>query len=95
MKPLIIVMADAEAVYVYALVITSSPKPTPSSRNAHSSAAVAEPSAATRGAPMKAARSRSNCFVFGPVVIHPLFSVSTTSSISAWVISGGEKAIRR
>ena len=32
----------------------------------------------------------SNNFVFGPVVIHPLFRVSTTSAISSSVISGGE-----
>jgi hypothetical protein len=73
--------------------MTSSPCPIPSNRNPHSSAAVADAKQATLSVPTKSANSRSSCLVLGPVVIQPLRSVSTTSSISACVISGGEKGI--
>lgn len=79
---------------MYALVITSSPGPTPMARRAHSSAAVAEANVAARSACAKRAISRSNSFVFGPVVIQPLLSASATSSSSAWVMSGGENEMR-
>ena len=79
--------------YVYAVVITSSPSPTPSTRRINSAAAVAEFRQATLLVPMYSANSFSNRFVFGPVVIQPLFSASTTSAISSSVISGGENAI--
>lgn len=49
---------------------------------------------AERSACAKRAISRSNSFVFGPVVIQPLLSASATSSSSACVMSGGENEMR-
>jgi hypothetical protein len=60
---------------------------------ANSSAAVAEFKQQTVLVLQNAARFFSNCFVLGPVVIQPDRSASTTSSISSFVISGGEKGI--
>ena len=73
--------------------MTSSPGPTPKTRNANSKAAVAEFKQTTFSVPIYSANWRSNSFVFGPVVIQPDCSTSTTLLISFSVISGGENGI--
>jgi hypothetical protein len=54
---------------------------------------VAELRQTTAGALQYDAKRFSNSFVFGPVVIQPDLSVSTTSSIIFWSMRGGEKGI--
>lgn len=81
------------AVYVYAGTITSSPGPIPRNLSVISIDAVAELRHAVFSVPIYSDISLSNFFVFGPVVIHPDFKVSTTESISACEISGGENGI--
>ena len=75
------------------VTITSSPGPIPRIRRVISAQAVLEFRQTAFDVPLRCATSRSNSFVLGPVVIHPDFSASTTSLISASVISGGLKGI--
>ena len=56
-------------------------------------AAVAEFRATALCVWQQSAMSRSNSFVFGPVVIHPERIASLTSFTSASVMSGGENGI--
>ncbi len=86
-------MTEAEAVYVYAEVITSSPTPIPKICSESSMAVVAEFKQTALFTPTYSAILLSNSFVFGPVVIQPDLSASTTSAISSSVISGGEKGM--
>src|SRR2546427_11494248 len=79
-----------EAQNVTGVVMTSSPGPIPNVASAVCSPAVQEFSASAPGAPTNAANSRSNVRVLGPVVIQADLSVSTTASISACPICGGE-----
>jgi len=79
-----------DAVYVYADVITSSPGPTPNTLNVISIAAVDEFKHTVFSVLHNSVIFCSNNFVFGPVVIHPDFIASITSSISASPTSGGE-----
>src|SRR5699024_2759913 len=83
----------ALAVYVYADVMTSSPGPTPSRRKVISMQAVAEFIVTDLSVLQNSAIFFSNCFVLGPVVIHPERNASVTLSISFSVISGGENGI--
>ena len=62
-------------------IITSSPSLTPNQINMISNPVVAEFRQIVLLFPQYSARSFSNFFVLGPVVIHPDFRVSTTSSI--------------
>ena len=48
--------------------------------------------ASAAGASTRVWKAASNCWVFGPVVIQPDRRVSTTSSISAWPMAGGENS---
>jgi len=59
--------------------MTASPEPIPKAAKAMCRAAVPELTARACGDPTKAANSCSNCFVFGPVVIHPPRRVFSTS----------------
>lgn len=77
----------------YYTAITSSPGPIPKTRSAISAQAVWEFKQTALSVPQKSAIFCSSAFVFGPVVIHPDFSASTTCSISSSVISGGENGI--
>ena len=80
----------AVAVNVCVVVITSSPGPMPRASNARCNPAVAELTATqcSEASPRKAANSLSNRLAFGPVVIQPERSVSTTSAISSSPMSG-------
>jgi len=64
-------------------VITSSPGPTPTASRPRCSAAVHEFTATQCAAPVYAAKLRSNVLVFGPVVIHPERSASSTARSSS------------
>ena len=77
----------------YAGTITSSPLPIPRTLSVISKAAVQEFNATVLELPTKLVISFSNCFVLGPVVIHPDLSTSTTLSMSVWLIAGGENGI--
>src|SRR5947207_3003467 len=74
-------------------MITSSPSPTPNHRSINSKPEVAEFKHKVALHPLYAVSFFSNNFVFGPVVIHPDFNVSITSSIILRSIRGGEKGI--
>ena len=81
----------------YYTAITSSPSPTPTptpkTLSVISAQAVCEFKHTALLTPQKSATSRSNSFVFGPVVIQPERSASATCSTSASVISGGGNGI--
>src|SRR5437899_6380588 len=68
--------------------MTSAPGLTPAASSDKCSAAVQELSASACFAPTAEANSRSNCFVFGPVVSQPERSASVTSRISSSSMSG-------
>ena len=65
----------------------------PNTLSVISNAAVAEFRQTAFSVWHNSAISFSNCFVFGPVVIHPDFKASTTSLISSSPTSGGENGI--
>ena len=73
--------------------MTSSPSPIPRNRKMDSSHAVAEFRHTALLVPQNSAIFFSNSFVFGPVVIQPLFNASTTPCTSFSEISGGENGI--
>ena len=84
---------EAVAVYVYAGTMTSSPGPMPRILRVISAQAVFEFRQTAFFVPQRRATWRSSSFVLGPVVIQPDFKASTTSLISASVMSGGLKGI--
>ena len=71
----------AVATHESGVVMTSSPGPIPAISNASSSAPVPDARARTGRSPKYAESSASNCFAFGPLVIHPERSTSTTPAI--------------
>ena len=87
----------AVAANVIVGTITSSPGPIPSAASATCRPAVHELTATAYDVPTKSANCRSNAFVLGPVVSQPEASVSTTSPISASLMSGllnGKNSVR-
>jgi hypothetical protein len=59
------------------------------------SAAVQDPTAIACGAPLYAAKLRSNCATLGPVPIHRLLSAATTAAISSSPIAGAPNTKKR
>ena len=72
-------------------VITSSPGAMPSATSARCIAAVPDESAIACRAPVSSASRRSSSAARGPLVSHPLVSVSVTAAISSGPIAGGWK----
>ncbi len=81
----------AVAGHVIGVVITSSPGPMSAARRARWSAAVPDASVTACLAPTYSAKRRSSSPARGPVAIQPVWSVSTTASISSGPIAGGWK----
>ena len=85
--------AMAVAEYVYAGTITSSPGCKPNQRSMRIAPEVQELTHSTLFTPDILPISSSNAFTFGPVVIHPDLSESTTSFITLASMYGGENGI--
>ena len=74
-------------------MITSSPSLIPHHANKTCIPVVQEFTATVVLWPQYAEISFSNCFVLGPVVIHPDFKAATTASVVTSSILGGENGI--